>query len=521
MRHQDVQIPARPDGVSERLATGPLTATIDAGALRDVRYGGIEVLRMLSCPIRDADWATLAEVVTEERLVGESGYLRHFTVGGGALAAQLDVSLNDTGLTAVFQAEAMSDIILNRAGFALLHPLAGVVGFPLEVTHPGGGVSRATFPQLIAPDQPAKNIAGLAHVVDGVAVKIGFSGEVFEMEDQRNWTDASFKTYCRPLSEPRPFVLQRGERLRQTMALTCRAARSARVARPTSATGKQPTRPVVALAAERRWWRPGDAAVIAQSGVGALQLRITAGESLDWLHEALRAARAADMTVTLEVVLPGDPGALDGIGVALEAMGMHPDRVVALPAAYLRSHQPEGPWPVGPTPEDAARTAALAFPMAEIGVGMLTYFPELNRRRPAAGSGDFVTFGTSAIVHAADDLSVMQTLEALPDVFATAHDIAGARPLRLGLAAIGLRGNPYGSGPVANPDGCLIAMAEADPRQSTEFAARFALAFWHAAAKAGVAEVALAMPSGPFGMQCKGVRYPIADAIAQCARTAR
>ena len=30
--------------------------------------------------------------------------------------------------------------------------------------------------------------------------ELAFEGDIFEMEDQRNWTDASFKTYCTPLA---------------------------------------------------------------------------------------------------------------------------------------------------------------------------------------------------------------------------------------------------------------------------------------------------------------------------------
>ena len=35
-------------------------------------------------------------------------------------------------------------------------------------------------------------------------------GDAFEMEDQRNWADASFKTYVRPLPKPRPYVIAEG-----------------------------------------------------------------------------------------------------------------------------------------------------------------------------------------------------------------------------------------------------------------------------------------------------------------------
>ena len=33
----------------------------------------------------------------------------------------------------------------------------------------------------------------------GGEIVIRFEGDLFEMEDQRNWTDASYKTYSTPL----------------------------------------------------------------------------------------------------------------------------------------------------------------------------------------------------------------------------------------------------------------------------------------------------------------------------------
>ena len=36
-------------------------------------------------------------------------------------------------------------------------------------------------------------------------------GDTFEMEDQRNWSDASYKTYVRPLALPWPYVLPAGK----------------------------------------------------------------------------------------------------------------------------------------------------------------------------------------------------------------------------------------------------------------------------------------------------------------------
>ena len=42
---------------------------------------------------------------------------------------------------------------------------------------------------------------------------------------------------------------------------------------------------------------------------------------------------------------------------------------------------------------------------------MFSYFTELNRKRPPLGELDFVSFTTSALVHAGDDRSVAESLE--------------------------------------------------------------------------------------------------------------
>ena len=178
---------------------------------------------------------------------------------------------------------------------------------------------------------------------------------------------------------------------------------------------------------------------------------------------------------------------------------LHPNYVVALPQSYLASHQPEGPWPAGATPNDFALDLRKLFPAAKIGAGSLTNFTEFNRCPPIIDNVDFVTFGNSAIVHAADDMSVIETLEALPHIFRSARVLAKNRPLRLGLMSIGMRSNPYGAGVAQNANGALLPMAQLDPRQYTAFAAAYAVGVLSAAALGGVSSIALAMPGGPIG----------------------
>ncbi len=60
------------------------------------------------------------------------------------------------------------------------------------------------------------DLRALTHAfAPGFAVTCRMEGDTFEMEDQRNWTDASYKTYVRPLALPWPYTLAAGERLSQ------------------------------------------------------------------------------------------------------------------------------------------------------------------------------------------------------------------------------------------------------------------------------------------------------------------
>jgi hypothetical protein len=140
---------------------------------------------------------------------------------------------------------------------------------------------------------------------------------------------------------------------------------------------------------------------------------------------------------------------------------------------------------------------------------MLTNFTEFNRCPPATTQGTYVTHANSAIVHAADDLSVLQTLEAMPAIFISAQTIAAGRAYRLGLCAIGMRSNPYGDGLSVNPDGEKRTITNQDPRTGSDFAAAYAIGMTALAARHGAEAISLAAPAGPFA-----ATGPVADALA-------
>jgi hypothetical protein len=88
-------------------------------------------------------------------------------------------------------------------------------------------VSRGSFPRYVWAQQPFQDLKAISHeVAPGVRARIAFEGETFEMEDQRNWADASYKIYSTPLRLPFPVELKKGAKVAQSVTLTVEGATS-------------------------------------------------------------------------------------------------------------------------------------------------------------------------------------------------------------------------------------------------------------------------------------------------------
>src|SRR5262249_32439416 len=95
-----------------------------------------------------------------------------------------------------------------------------------------GSMETGVFPESIAPHQPFLGMRAIAHELlpasgDAPALwaNVRFEGDIFEMEDQRNWTDASYKTYCTPLALDYPLPIAKGPRVAKSVPLTREAIR--------------------------------------------------------------------------------------------------------------------------------------------------------------------------------------------------------------------------------------------------------------------------------------------------------
>jgi hypothetical protein len=497
-----------------RFSAGALTLVLSDGAIRRLSWHGTEVVRAIACPVRDANWATYTSVLADEKVTespDEFEISQVRLVADSALRIKLVFKGHSDGtFIATAEISACSEFITNRAGFTFLHPLRDVAGTPLNIIHPDCSVTFSRFPLLISPEQVAAGIAGLRYCVNGIDTEIKFQGEVFEMEDQRNWGDASFKTYCRPLSLPIPYRLSAGEIRRQEIHVRLEGHPpgnpASATAPPAGTLELQPcggSVPHIAVAIDDGTIPDHAARTCARvMNPQILQLRVTPETALRVCQGASKLIFARPAEIELEVIVPatGDPEpSFVSVAAECKKASLVVTRVLALPESYLRSYQPAGPWPAGLTPQDLLEHARRSFPGAEIGSGVLTYFTELNRCRPAAAMCDYIGHGVTAITHAADDRSVIECLEGLSHIYRSAGALAGEGDYRLGLVAIGMRSNPYGSDVMENSLQNRTAMAGADPRQRGLFAAAWAVGAVAATEGHKVSSLALSALVGPFG----------------------
>ncbi|MGV8989684.1 MAG: hypothetical protein ACOH2H_26120 [Cypionkella sp.] len=509
------------------LQAGKLSAELDAGNLRYIRWNGEEVLRAISFIIRDKDWGTYNPVISDLTVEeGDDGF--RVTLHAHAADAEQSFAYDavieghaDGRLAFHGSGQTEGGFLTNRTGFVILHPIDGVAGAPVTIEHTEGRIVEAAFPEIIDPVQPMMGLRALTHrTPGGVQVRTLMEGDTYEMEDQRNWTDASYKTYVRPLALPWPYRIGAGEGVDQRITLTLTGAGAAPAAQGAvtltrGATGAAVPPLGLGLRPEDTATAADAAAVLRQIGAAHVILHHDprAGHGRDTLAQMLGVARAIGAEPWLEAVIahPDDAGAAAEVAAlgALASSLDHPFATVLVsPAPDLKCTLPGSAWPPAPDAGRLYESTRAAFPGARIGGGMFSYFTELNRKRPPVAKLDLVSFTTSPMVHAGDDRSVMETREAYPAIVSSVSAIAVNVPWAVGPSAIGVRDNPYGAAAKDNPANIRQAMNWNDPRQRGLLGAVWALGYFAQFAQGGAAGIALGAGTGPFGAVSAPASYP-------------
>ncbi len=478
------------------LRAGPLSLIYSGGDLRYIRLGSREIVRRLYVAVRDRNWNTipmqLSDVEIDDR--GDS-----FQIAYKARHRQGEIDfawagtiVGDASGTLRFNMDgvANSTFLRNRIGFCILHP-ADVAGVPCVVEHVDGSHTEREFPLHISPHQPFFNIRAITHeVLPGVRAEVRMEGDTFEMEDQRNWTDASYKTYSTPLAVPFPAEIAAGTAVQQAITVTLAGMTSFAEDGATDLTFTIEDRAIGTLP---------------RLGLGLSSQE----EALDRKEiERLRALHLSHLRVDLDFAQPDWSDLLlratdeaDSLGCRLEiALHLSQDAETELAALrdllakirppvlrWLVYHKAEkgisAPW------IELARAHLYDFDRAADMVGGTNlYFTELNRNRPPADLLDAVCYSMNPQVHAFDNFSLLETLPTQGDTVVSTRQFVGDKPIVITPITLQPRFNPNATGddtPV--PAGELPP--QVDERQMSLFGAAWTVGSLKALAESGVESI--------------------------------
>jgi hypothetical protein len=346
----------------------------------------------------------------------------------------------------------LSEFRTNRVGFCVLHPIRECTGKNCEVTGPDGKKQSYSFPELISPHQPMKNIAEMRWKAEqNIEVRLSFEGDIFEMEDQRNWTDDSFKTYCRPLELPFPFVLKKGDKIHQRINLEVSGEVAAepptqtayqlryddnmKFPLPKIGIAQAESKPSLAENEVELLRKPGfdyyDISVIFEdSWISELKSGVEEAALLG-MKLGLRAYFSENFAMEirqLSSVLEHHQDAIDSILILETQHTITSDKFVFKIIDSLRN----------------------TFPKSRIGGGTTGFFAELNRNRILSNDLDFISYSITPQVHAFDNATLIENLNGQSDTVRSATEFAGNKRIQIRPVTLKMQSNPAATSTEAN-----------------------------------------------------------------------
>ena len=515
-----------PEGT--HLRAGPLTTVFEAGDLRYIRFEDHEILRRVYVAIRDHNWDTILPQLSNIQIEREGDAFRiAYDVENKSADVNFRWSGTITGgadgtITFSMDGEARSTFRRNRIGFCVLHPMS-CAGVPCRIEKVDGTVQESAYPITIAPQHlidgeikpvaPFNNMRAVKYeVTSGVEAEVRFEGEIFEMEDQRNWTDASYKTYGTPLSEPFPVEVPAGTRISQRITLTLKTQRESstvtqdRTPQPlTFEVSSANPRPLpyigVGVASHGDPLSVGELDRLKLLNLSHLRadIDLTEPDYESTLRQATDEARALGVSLELALFLTDAAAAeLPGFAEAVE-------RVKPPVGSYLIFHKTE--------PSTSAQWVDLArryLSDAKIGAGTNAYFTDLNRGRPPVDVLDLVCYSINPQVHAFDNASLMETLEAQAITVDSARQFADGLPIAVTPVTLLARFNPNATGPEPEPAPGELP-AQVDVRQMSLFGAAWTLGSIKYLSESGAASVTYYETTGWRGVMERTNGSPLPD----------
>ena len=513
-------------------SNGPSTICLKCGLLafsfdpqwawiRTIRVDGREAIRAIYAAVRDRYWNTVRPQLSNLRVLTTE---KTVEIDFDALCQEGEIDFAwkgrvrctaDGTLSYALDGVAQTTFLKNRIGFCVLHP-SECAGRTCTVEKVDGSIASDRFPDHISPHQSFLNLRALSYeVVPGLIAETRFEGDIFETEDQRNWTDASYKTYCTPLSRPYPVTINAGEEVRQmvTLRLTGQFPGNGRLRQLGSIQsivapggGEAVPLPQLGLCLSSDVFVQSDAALARLKQLHLCHVRLDL--NLDQSGWESRLAdgviQAEKLGTPIELAIQVSDDAETQLSLLTSRLAMSaPSLSVCL--VFRRGERT--------TPPEllvlARRLLAPALTGVPIGGGSNVYFTELNRNRLLANA-DVACYPITPQVHAFDDDSLLETPPVQGSTVRTARSFLGPVPVLVTPVTLKPRRNPNAGEDVREASGRLPASV--DVRQVSLIGAVWTLASIKHLAEGGAASVTYYETVGWKGVmepnQCDPAPFP-------------
>lgn len=476
------------------------------GALRYISSGTTELLRMIYPAIRVVQWLTVAPV-TEEELIEDKG--NEFTIKLHYLYCSGEISFRAHYLiegkpddTIIFSmtGEALNSFRKNRIGLCVLHPIEECAGNTCVIDHTDGSTENSFFPVEISPHQVFREIKIMRWLAKGISCRLSFEGDVFETEDQRNWTDASYKTYSTPLDLPFPVNVESGTKITQAVEFK---AEGIHVSEETSLSEIK-----IHLYPDLKFDLPRlglcSSAGLPIEGNALNIIRALHPDhirydfhlySSSWRERAQKSlTESSDLGSPLELALFFDDSFRQQVSPFIEWYSANKPRI----SSILLFHRDLPATPASlaceliPLIRDAIRDAKIA-------TGTNANFAEINRNRPDDCGNDYICYTANPQEHASDDRTLVENLKAQEYAVKSAKVFAAGKDIMISPVTLHRRLNATVSF-IELSGGKKVSDARTDERLSAMYGACWCAGSLKYLSEAGAASITCFETTGERGI---------------------
>lgn len=416
-----------------QLQAGRIRCIYDNGVLRSICWNGREIVRRVYMALRDRYWNTIPFTIEDFSLQKD---IDSFTLSFTGIHRRDEINFRwrcsiigsaEGNIAVSMRGLAAGTFLRNRIGWCVLHPLSVCRGAPCTLEHTDGSVEISSFPgNVIEPHQPFVDLQAMRYTVaPGAECELRFSGDSFETEDQRNWTDATFKTYSTPQSLPVPVEVSEGSIIEQQVRI---AVSGEEPGTSSSVTGmnvdfRELFNRVEKVPAIGLRLLPGPlpagkvTGLLRATGIAHLRREIHPEDAGMFRDLPEFFALAGTIGGTAELAVHCTDSFLQELPLLAEALR----RACQVPVRILLYAAGSVVTPAEVAAE-ARRVFTGTFSRVTIVAGTDRYFVEINRMHAPADLVDGICFSANPQVHTFDDRAVMENTEGLTECIRTAGE---------------------------------------------------------------------------------------------------